>query len=175
MNEFLEKVIVQHKQGFTGKITVTAPGTSQLLGHVDLKDGEIYSCEIRDRDGYNAFLSLTLSSLDENYNFIVEPESYDIQKKILIPTRSIIEKAGKASNYYETKRKLRPPQNVKLRVDDNFISLGQSLHSHEFDLLCMISDYNNPKDIYKYSNLFAHEITMGLIKLREKKAIKVLR
>ncbi len=175
MNEFLNKIMQEHNQKFSGRLRLLHPKDSRELGFVELQKGEVTNGKFVDRNGYNAILSATMAYMDQPFKMVLEPESDFGETEIKVPSSKILSNLTKASVYYSEKQKLKPPMGLKMAVNPEFLLNGQVIQNHEFDLLCAISDFGVAKDIYAHSNLFDHEITLGLIKLREKKAIKVVR
>lgn len=175
MNQFLNKLYSEVEQKFSGRLRLLHPTDNRDLGLVEIQQGKITNCKFIKRNGYNALLSASMAYLDAPFKIIVEPETAFGEIEIKIKTETLLTKVIKASAYYDKKRKLRPPMNLKMSVNPKFLITGDPIHNHEFDLLCAISDLGRAKEIYTQSPLFDHEITLGLIKLREKKAIKVVR
>lgn len=175
MSQFLSTLNREHQERFTGVIRLLNLEDSRDLGQVEIKEGEITNCRFLRRKGYNGLLSAAMAFLDIPFKIVKEPEINISESKMPFRTEKLLSNLGKASNYYESKKHLKPPMNLKMTVNPDFMNSKKGLQGHEFDLLCAISDFGHTAEIYENSELFDHEITLGLIKLREKKAIKVVR
>jgi hypothetical protein len=44
----------------------------------------------------------------------------------------------------------------------------------EFEVLVTLTEWNSPNDIYRHCQLLDHEITLALVSLRKKGALKII-
>jgi hypothetical protein len=72
-------------------------------------------------------------------------------------------------------KRLRPPGELRVLIDPEFIETGDKPDSLEFNILKTMSTFNKVADIYQNCDLFDFEITKGLVSLRKKGAIKVFK
>ena len=74
---------------------------------------------------------------------------------------------------YEDSLKLRPNENLLIRVSPNFIENGSTINVSEANVLQTICDYSLIKDLYANSILPEYLITISLVELRKKGALIV--
>ncbi|MFN8369367.1 MAG: hypothetical protein U0T83_01945 [Bacteriovoracaceae bacterium] len=163
---------------FTGRVNILKKGTNQYLGRILLKDGELISCEYDKIPGLKAFYNLIIDEQKLDIHFIIEPEivnAHDRNMKDKIDFPKFKEKLNLYLAEYNKSLKLKPPGNLKLSINPNFIQKGEEIFAKEFDILCVISDYSKVDDIYKSTSLVDLEITNALISLRKKNALLVLK
>lgn len=84
-------------------------------------------------------------------------------------------KTAEVVTNYKEHRAQRPPMSLKLLVEPNFLVSGEELTEIEYNLLCTMSDYNLVEDLYKNSPMLEYEITMALVSLRKKNALRVIK
>ncbi|PIP91139.1 MAG: hypothetical protein COW01_05665 [Bdellovibrionales bacterium CG12_big_fil_rev_8_21_14_0_65_38_15] len=167
----------QSAMGFTGKINVLLQKNSQSFAVVLMLEGQLIHCLGANKSGEKAMLDLIFQDVSSTYDFklVVEPEVVSAEEGIF--TWSVSDLKKKSRNVYENylkNQKLRPPNNLKLLVNADFIIKGSDVLHHEFDVLSTISDYSRVQDIYENCALLEYEITHALVSLRKKGAIKVL-
>lgn len=161
---------------FTGRVNVLKKENGQLLGIVILKEGEIIFAKYGRILGIKGLGCLLIEDITRhNLKFVVEPE---VVEEVAV---NIHEKLGNLPIRFKVlikntldSLKLRPPDNLRLAINKDFILEGEEILPEEFDILCVISDFNKVFDIYKESPLFDYQITNVLVSLRRKKAVKVL-
>ncbi len=160
---------------FNGKINILDANSKQFLGSVYLKDGAVWNVTYGNNEGQKALFRLYVDeSSKKPISYIVEPELLDkINQNIHYPFSVLKKKLSEKYEEYKLSEKQRPPNSLKLLIKEGFIADGPSVTSEEFETLCVISDYNLVKDIYTHCPLLDHEITMALISLRKKGALKV--
>ena len=161
---------------FTGKINILESNTSQILGCIYFIDGQIANTKYNRAEGLKAFYNVCLENLDDKpMKFIVEPELVDsADKKIHHPISVLKKKLSKIVEQWRESSAQKPPKNIKLMINPEFITKGEDVTSTEYDLMCTMSDYNLIEEIYKNSNLLDFEITNTLVSLRKKNALKVI-
>ena len=167
----------QVQVGFTGKVNVLDKSTKQLFGNIALFEGSIVHCSFKGSLGLKSFYNIIIEEYENKlFDYVVEPEV--VNESIKNIHFSFNHLKGKVlevvNNYVESKSK-RPPSNLKLVINANFISTGDNVTAQEYDLLSTISDFSKVDDIYKNSSLLDFEITNALVSLRKKQAIKVIK
>lgn len=172
MNVIDEQMSVQ----FTGKVNVLATFNRQFLGHILFKDGEVIQVTFNGMSGMKAFYQLIIREYSlQSFDYVVEPELVDEKdRKIHYPFAVIRNKMDDVIRLYKESLKLRPPENVKILIDSEFMQDGLPVTSQEFDILVTLTEWSGPFDVYKNCQLLDHEITMGLVSLRKKGALKIL-
>ena len=74
---------------------------------------------------------------------------------------------------FDQLQKLRPPGDLKFRLDVSKIDIYTQLTKNEFDVMKCIVDYPVVKNVYDQCELLDFDITNALISLRKKGAILV--
>jgi hypothetical protein len=111
----------------------------------------------------------------QSYEYVVEPEVVEATvHEISSPLPELKEKLAAAVKLYQQSLKLRPPDNVKITIDPDFIEDSLPVSSAEFEVLCTLTEWNSSYDIYQHCRLLDHEITSALVGLRKKNALKIL-
>ncbi len=72
-------------------------------------------------------------------------------------------------------KKLRPPNGLRLVLNDEFVIKGGEIGQEEFGVMKVITDFNKVEDIYVNCPLQEHQITLALVSLRKKGALKVFK
>jgi hypothetical protein len=105
----------------------------------------------------------------------VEPELVDEkERQIHYPFSVIKNKLAEVLKLYRESIKLKPPGNVKILIDVGFIEDTITVNQEEFEVLKALTEWSNPADIYQNCSLLDHEITISLVSLRKKGALKIL-
>lgn len=172
MNVIDEQMAVQ----FTGKVNILATFNRQFLGHVLFKNGEVIQVTFEGFQGMKAFYQLIIQEYSlQSFDYVVEPELVDEkQRQIHYPFAVIKNKMQDVIRLYKESLKLRPPENVKILVDSEFMDDSLPVTPQEFDVLLTLTEWNSPFDVYKNCQLLDHEITLALVSLRKKGALKIL-
>lgn len=172
MDVIEEQIAVQ----FTGKVNVLATFNRQFLGHIIFKDGEIYQVTFNKLHGLKAFYALITQEYTlKSFQYVVEPELVDeSERQIHYPFAVIRNKLANVIKQFEESAKLRPPENVKIIIDEEFMEDTLPVSPEEFEVLLALTEWNGPYDIYQNCPLLDHEITMSLVSLRKKGALKIL-
>lgn len=167
-----EQIAVQ----FTGKVNVLASFNHQYLGHVLFKNGEIYQVIFQNLKGLKAFYQLIIQEFSlQSFNYVVEPEIVeDKERQIHYPFAVIKNKMSDVVKQYRDSLKYRPPENVKIIIDSEFLEDTLPVTPQEFTVLECLTEWNNPYDIYQHCQLLDHEITWALVSLRKKNALKII-
>lgn len=172
LNVIEEQIAVQ----FTGKVNILATFNRQFLGHVLFINGEIIQVKLNNHTGLKAFYQLIIQEHSlQSFDYVVEPELVDEkERQIHYPYSVIKNKMSDVLLKYRESLKLRPPENVKILVDVEFIEDTLPVTPEEFDVLLTLTEWNSPFDIYQHCQLLDHEITLALVSLRKKGALKIL-
>jgi hypothetical protein len=167
-----EQIAVQ----FTGKVNVLSVVNRQYLGHVLFKDGEILQVFFRGQESLKAFYQLLIQDFNlQPFDYVVEPEVVEESaRKIHYPYSVLKKKLNAVLKDYQNSLKFRPPENVKIIADATFLSGTEAISPEEFEVLSILTEYNSVFDIYRHCPLLDHEITMALVSLRKKSALKIL-
>ncbi|MBT5096076.1 MAG: hypothetical protein HOM21_17615 [Halobacteriovoraceae bacterium] len=76
---------------------------------------------------------------------------------------------------YREVGRLKPPDSVKLLIQESFIRQGSDITAKEFRILCTLTEFNRVGDVYQNSDLMSFEVTRALVSLRKKAALKVIK
>ncbi len=161
---------------FTGKVNVLSNFNRQYLGHILFRNGSIVEALFQAHKGEKALYHLFIQEFSlQSFEYIIEPEVVD-EAMLEFPYghQEFKEKMAEALKLYQQSLKMRPPENVKIVVDPEFIEDSLPVSQAEFDILCTLTEWNTPYDIYQHCHLLDHEITMGLVGLRKKNALKIV-
>ncbi len=163
--------------GFDGRIVFQGNDSGQLKGEVLVHSGDIVGCNYNGSSGKKALLNLAYEDFAEvaEFNYTVEPEVISQDKIQFESTLTDFEDSFR--EVYEkikSSKKLKPPPGKRLVINSDFVCRGDKISATEFDILCTISDFGKVADIYKNSPLLDFEVTLGLVSLRKKGALKVV-
>lgn len=169
----LEEQVAVH---FTGKVNVLAAFNRQYLGHILFKNGEIYQVAFQNYKGLKAFYQLIIQEYSlKSFNYVVEPEVVDEkERQIHYPYAIIKNRMSDVLKQYRDSLKFRPPDNVKILIDAEFMEDTLPVTPQEFEVLETLTEWSTPYDIYQHCALLDHEITWALVSLRKKSALKVM-
>lgn len=167
-----EQISVQ----FTGKINVLATYNNQFLGQILFKNGDVIQVTYNGLSGLKAFYQLLIQEYaEQKFDYVVEPELVDEkERQIHYPYAVIKNKLGEVLKQYRDSLKFRPPENVKILIDVEFVEDTLPITPAEYKVLEALTEWNKVNDIYKNCQLFDHEITWALVSLRKKGALKIL-
>ena len=167
-----EQIAVQ----FTGKINILSSYNQQFLGHILFKDGDILQVTFNIHRGLKAFYQLIIQEYSlQHFDYVVEPEVVDEkERQIHYPYNILKNKMSDVLKLYRESLKLKPPGNVKIIVNGEFMRQTTEVTPDEFDVLATLSDWNGVDDIYQHCPLLDHEITGALVSLRKKNALKIM-
>ena len=162
--------------GFTGKVNVLSKLNRQYLGHLLLRNGEVIQAFYKSVSGIKAFFNIVVSDFElEPISYVVEPETVEEhQRGIHYPFSVLKARTQEVIEKYLASVKFRPPQDLKMLVKAEFLSTDYEVTPEEFEVLSTLSDWNLVKDIYQNCNLVDYEITLALVGLRKKGALKVI-
>lgn len=161
---------------FTGKVNVLSTFNRQYLGQVLFKDGELIQVLFNQQSGLKGFYHLVIQEFSlQKFDYVVEPEIVDEkERQIHIPYSMMKNKMAEALKNYRDSLKFRPPENVKILVDVEFMSDTLDVTPQEFQVLETLTEWHKPHDIYQHCPLLDYEITMALVSLRKKEALKII-
>lgn len=174
----LKKLEEQCTFNFTGRINLLSRENSQHLGLIFLKDGLVVNSYYRDKRGANALFSIILDEVHNNLDFKIIAEPELIPETELALSFTFDEVKREAAQYYndfKNANNLRPPEELRLTPDPEFILNGGEIDYREFRMLYTLAKYNKVKTIYQNSDFTDHETTLLLVRLRKKKAIRVFK
>jgi hypothetical protein len=163
--------------GFDGRIVFQERNSSQFKGEVLVQNGDIYGCNYNGSIGKKALLNLAYDDFAEvvSFSYVVEPEVINQEKiQFELKVSDFEEEFRQVYEKIESCKKLKPPPNKRLLVNPDFICRGDNISASEFDVMCTISDFGKVSDIYKNSPLLEFEVTLSLVSLRKKGALKVV-
>lgn len=161
---------------FTGKVNILASFNRQFLGHILFKDGEMIQVTFNGLKGLKAFYNLMIQEYSlQSFDLVVEPELVDDkERQIHYPFAVIRNKLTDVIRSHKEALKLRPPENIKIIVDAEFVDDSLPVSSQEYEVLSTLTEWNTPADLYQHCPLLDHEITLSLVSLRKKGALKIL-
>lgn len=170
--------VIEEQQSvrFTGKVNVLAAFNRQFLGHIIFKDGEVIQVTFSGHQGLKAFYQLIIQEYSlQSFDYVIEPELVDEkERQIHYPFAVIKNKMADVLKQYRESLKLRPPENVKIIIDSEFIEDSLPVSPQEFEVLETLTEWNSPFEIYQNCQLMDHEITWALVSLRKKGALKII-
>lgn len=163
--------------GFTGKINILLKDTGQFKGVIYQRDGRIVQAEFEGQTGKKALIKSVVAnqSQDNKYKFVLEPEV--IEEGMVAFSLDLEQLYEEVSEYLKNLNKiksLKPPGNLKLMPRGEFIINGAEVTKSEFELLKLMTEYSTVNDIYEHCKLEDLEITLSIVALRKKGAIKVI-
>lgn len=161
---------------FTGKVNILATFNRQFLGHIIFKNGEVIQVIFNGLKGLKAFYHLIIQEYSlQSFDYVVEPELVDEkERQIHYPFAVIRNKLSDVIKQHKESLKLRPPDNIKIIIDAEFLEDSLPVDPKEFEVLSTLTEWNNPYELYQNCDLLDHEITLALVSLRKKGALKIL-
>ncbi len=162
--------------GFTGRINILTKDTGKYLGRVTLRDGVIVFTQFKETIGKPALYHCLIEDLESDHlKFAVEPEVVGDNEIIFnLEYQDFVDTGHKIFQAYRSSKKFRPPGDIRLVIDPDFVAKGQEVNYVEFELLSTISDFSRVSDIFNESKLLEYQISNALVSLRQKGAIKVV-
>lgn len=161
---------------FTGKVNILSAFNRQYLGHILFLNGEILQVTYQQLQGLKAFYKVLIEEFSlASFEFIVEPEVVEEkERRIHYPFAVIKNKLAEVVKQYRDSLKFRPPENVKVLIDPDFLDDTLPVTPQEFQVLETLTEWNRAFDIYQHCDLLDHEITFALVGLRKKGALKIV-
>lgn len=161
---------------FTGKVNILASFNRQFLGHILFRDGDVIQVLFNNHSGVKAFYQLIIQEYSlQAFDYVIEPEIVnENERKIHYPYAVLKNRMAGVLKLYRDSIRLRPPDNVKIIINSDFMSKEEEVSPNEFDVLETLTEWNSPFDIYQHCTLLDHEITLSLVSLRKKGALKII-
>lgn len=162
--------------GFTGKLNLLSNFNRQYLGHILFKNGELVQSSFNKSLGLKAFFKIILEeSFGNKFNLVLEPELVDDKERMIHhPFPTLKKKFSDLIKEHNDSLKYRPPENIKILIDPEFIEDSLPVSQEEFEVLKALTEWSSPKDLYEHCPLLEHEITMALVSLRKKEGLKIV-
>ena len=169
------KIEEQLSMGFTGKLNVLDKNSRQFMGEVFFREGEIIGCQYGNYQGLQGLLYVIISDVVSEYDFhfVIEPEMISESGR-MINFDYIKERASEIVRQFYFSKKLRPPKDIRLLVQKNFILSGEDINFQEFQILCAITECAVVGELYNAVEFHEYEITNALVSLRKKGAVMVV-
>ena len=161
---------------FTGKINVLATFNHQYLGHILFKNGELLQVFFQNLQGLKAFYHIIIQEFSlQSFDYVVEPEIVeDKERQIHYPYAVLKNKLADVLKLHRESLKMRPPENVRILLDAEFLDDTLPVSSEEFEVMKTLTEWSTPHDVYQHCSLLDYEITQALVNLRKKGALKIL-
>jgi len=167
-----EQIVV----GFTGKLNILSSYNRQYLGHILFANGQLIHATLNKATGTKALFQIILEENESNkFNLILEPELVDEKERTIHQTFADLKnKFSEVLTEHRDALKFRPPENIKILIDSEFIEDSLPVTPKEFEVLKALTEWNTPKDLYENCHLLEYEIIMALVSLRKKEALKII-
>jgi hypothetical protein len=161
---------------FTGKINILATFNHQYLGHILFKNGELLQVFFQGQQGLKAFYQIIIREFSlPSFDYVVEPEIVEEkERQIHYPFAVLKNKMADILKMHRESLKLRPPENVRILLDADFLDDTLPVSSEEFEVMKTLTEWNTPLDVYQHCSLLDYEVTQALVSLRKKGALKIL-
>lgn len=174
--KILECIEEQVAVEFTGKVNILSTFNHQYLGHLLFKNGEVYQVIFQNHKGLKAFYQLIIQEFSlDSFNYVVEPEVVDEnERQIHYPFAVIKNRMTDVIKQYRDSLKYKPPENVRILIDAEFMEDTLPVTPQEFTVLETLTEWSSSYDIYQHCELLDHEITWALVSLRKKSALKII-
>lgn len=163
--------------GFTGRINILLE-TGQLKGVIYLREGFVVQARLEGEYGEESLLKLFALTLrpQNSFRYVVEPEIVEENfcafslsaEQIGERYLPLLAKKSKEMN-------LRPPEELRLLIRGEFISVGELPTYEEFKVLIALAEFAKVEDIYRHAELPEYVVTAALVGLRKKGALKVFK
>jgi hypothetical protein len=162
--------------GFTGKLNFLSNYNRQYLGHVLFKNGDLIQASLNKSRGLKALFQMILEEeVGNKFNLVLEPELVEEKERaIYYPFSELKFKFVDLLHAHRESLKYRPPENIKIVIDAEFLEDSLPVTPEEFEVLKTLTEWSSPKELYEHCQLFEHEITMALVSLRKKEGLKVI-
>lgn len=175
MANLLDILDEQSAINFSGRVNILG-GKRELLGTISFLNGNLVNSR---RNGSNNLENLFYFAFDDlessTQNYVVEPEIITEEDVLFTLTMKKFKKALSTDySEYQKIKKLRPPKEVKLLPNVEFMDSAKGITPVQFDLLGTISEYSLVSDIYFHSLYSPLNTTKILVSLRKMGAISVL-
>jgi hypothetical protein len=161
---------------FTGRVNFLDHLSGEYLGKVSLLEGQLVFAQYRKGVGKPALFHCLIDDMEKaDISFVVEPEIVSLSEAIFVLSYEDFLTVGqKIYQAYRSSKKFKPPGNLRLVINPDFIPKGEEVSYSEFETLTVISDFNKVSDIYEESPLLEFQTINSLVSLRKKGALKVV-
>src|SRR3989338_3614916 len=134
MDQILPILDEQVAVKFTGRINILDKDSKQFFGTFILVDGEFVEASYKKMVGLKAFFSLYLDEFENvPIIYITEPEIISsFKQNIPYPYQILKQKLSSTVEKYAVSRSNKPPLNLKIMLNPEFVSTGEELNSNEF-------------------------------------------
>ena len=161
--------------GFTGYINFLDPSNSQIIGTIFFMNGHILGSKYGSFSSHKGLINLLIKLTESEYRVVLEPGIIGkTDRKLNLSVKALKKDFESVFAEYLKSKDLKPPKDLTLVVNPQYLKDQKTLTVPEFNLLTTIVDYSKVEDVYKNSQLIDFEITNILVNLRKKEAIKVL-
>lgn len=173
----LKTIKDQAALGFCGRINLLVKGSQEFVGAVLINEENIIDCQYQGQNPEIAILKLISLDLDsDKYVVISEPElvesgGHDLNWKVQ-------DLEPKIRSFYESLKrseKLKPPGDINLIINSKFLAEGAEISYREFVVMGIMTEYSKVSEIYRKCELSEPEVTLALVDLRKKGAVRVVR
>lgn len=165
----------QNSFSFSGRVNVLS-SESQYLGALLLREGKVVWAVYQDFVGEKAlFKLLLLDHQNSDLKFVPEPELIPAEAiHFCYDPPSINARFADVYRKYKETQKFGPPDEISLKIDQNFVISGPPITEMEFEILKKLTELSNVGDLYMALDMPGPEVTQALISLRKKGAIIVV-
>lgn len=162
---------------FSGRVNILSKVSKQYLGAIIQSEGKIVNAKYLNLTGKKALASILMELKSHKvFSFVSEPEVVLSNDHVFeMSEGQFLKFKNDYFEQYDELNKLRPNNNLRLKVDSSNFNFNMGLNKGEFDVLCSIIEYSVVGEIYQNSDLLDFDITTALISLRKKGILKVLR
>jgi hypothetical protein len=174
--KILQVIEEQIAVGFTGKVNVLARLNRQFLGHLLFKDGEIIQVLFPPNRGLKAFYQLIIQEFSlQAFDYVVEPEIVESsERQINLSYEHLKQNLAQVVRDHRESLKFKPPGHIKMMIDPEFLDDSLPVSSREFEVLSTLTEWSAVNDVYQHCQLLEHEVTLALVSLRKKGALKLI-
>lgn len=177
MTNLLDILDEQSAINFSGRVNILG-GKRELLGTITFLHGNLVNSRRNRRNSLENLNYFAFEDLESTttQNYVVEPEIITQEDVLFTLTTGKFKKAlSDDYSEYQKIKKLRPPKEVKLLPNVEFLESVKGITPMQFDLLSTISEYSLVSDIYLYSIYSPLNTTKILVSLRKMGAISVIK
>jgi hypothetical protein len=171
---FIETIEEHSLLNFTGRINILQGEMRKFCGAVYLLSGDVvYSQYLGEISKHTIYKIVVDDIKNGDLSFVPEPEVIDASMVIIQVSLEEIRLGARA--YIESIQKLKKheiPETLNLKVKNTIFDM-KNMSYDEFHTLTLVSDFYKVSEIISNSEMEKTRILTSLIKLREKKALRV--
>ncbi|MBF0297525.1 MAG: hypothetical protein HQK51_02330 [Oligoflexia bacterium] len=168
---------------FTGVINILLKKNRVFVGVILFQNGQIIHAKLQNLIGKNALFEIIRNeNINNDLLFFIEPEIVDDSVRTIditfeelkdnIDTNiSLIPSSSSIPLQEINKLKI---SDEKMNIRKDFVWDGEKILANEFDILCILSDYSELTEVYKYSPYSEEETTKILDSLKQKNALEIV-